>query len=59
MDGMFRPPQGPCYRDLDGKTAIVTGGGSGIGLGISRRLAAEGMRVFLCGRREEVLKEAA
>jgi len=49
----------PCYRDLDGKTAIVTGGGSGIGLGISRRLAAEGMRVFLCGRREEVVKEAA
>ena len=59
MDGMFRPPQGPCYRDLGGKTAIVTGGGSGIGLGISRRLAAEGMRVFLCGRREEVLREAA
>jgi len=59
MDGMFRPPQGPCYRDLTGKTAVVTGGGSGIGLGISRRLGAEGMRVFLCGRREAVLQEAA
>jgi len=59
MDAMFRPPQGPCFRDLSGKTAVVTGGGSGIGLGISRRLAAEGMRVFLCGRREEVLAQAA
>jgi len=59
MDAVFRPPHGPCYQDLNGKTAVVTGGGSGIGLAISRRLAAEGMRVFICGRREEVLAEAA
>ncbi|MBM3499206.1 MAG: SDR family oxidoreductase [Armatimonadetes bacterium] len=59
MADTFHPPQGPCYRDLAGKTALVTGGGSGIGLGISQRLAAEGMRVFLCGRRVEVIEEAA
>jgi 3-oxoacyl-[acyl-carrier protein] reductase len=56
---MIASPPVPCYRDLAGKTALVTGGGSGIGLGISRRLAAEGMRVYLCGRREEVLAQAA
>ena len=59
MVSPFCPPRGPCYRDLAGKTALVTGGGSGIGLGISRRLAAEGMRVYLCGRREEVIEQAA
>ncbi|HJN16681.1 MAG TPA: SDR family oxidoreductase, partial [Armatimonadota bacterium] len=36
-----------------------TGGGKGIGKGISLRLAAEGMSVFLCGRTEEALAETA
>lgn len=44
---------------LQGKTAVVTGGGTGIGLGIARALAAEGCRVAITGRREEKLKEAA
>lgn len=35
---------------LKGKVAIVTGGTSGIGLAISRRLLAEGTKVFVCGR---------
>lgn len=44
---------------LSGKNVLVTGGGTGIGLGIARSLAAEGARVVICGRRETVLAEAA
>jgi NAD(P)-dependent dehydrogenase (short-subunit alcohol dehydrogenase family) len=42
---------------LQGKTAVVTGGGTGIGWGIARALASEGCRVAISGRREEVLRE--
>ncbi len=43
---------------LDGKVAVVTGGTSGIGLAIARRLLEEGARVFLCGRDETRLQDA-
>ncbi|WP_369068450.1 SDR family NAD(P)-dependent oxidoreductase [Kineococcus terrestris] len=43
---------------LDGKTAVVTGGSSGIGLAAARRLAAEGAHVFVTGRREDELRDA-
>ena len=43
---------------LDGKGALVTGGGSGIGLGCARRLAAEGAVVTICGRSQERLDAA-
>jgi NAD(P)-dependent dehydrogenase (short-subunit alcohol dehydrogenase family) len=39
-----------------GKAALVTGGGSGIGLGCAARLAAEGAAVTICGRNEERLR---
>jgi NAD(P)-dependent dehydrogenase (short-subunit alcohol dehydrogenase family) len=44
---------------LDGKTAIITGGGTGIGLAIAQRFHREGAQVVICGRRLEKLKEAA
>ncbi|MDA5556386.1 SDR family NAD(P)-dependent oxidoreductase [Shimia sp. MMG029] len=44
---------------LHGKHALVTGGGTGIGLAIARALAAEGAEVTITGRRLNVLEEAA
>ncbi|MEE2046565.1 SDR family NAD(P)-dependent oxidoreductase, partial [Nocardiopsis tropica] len=44
---------------LEGRTAVVTGGGTGIGLATAARLAAEGAHVFISGRREDVLARAA
>jgi len=44
---------------LDGKTAIITGGGSGINLAIARRYAQSGARVALIGRTKEKLDAAA
>ncbi|GGV36008.1 SDR family oxidoreductase [Actinomadura sp. LOL_016] len=44
---------------LDGTAALVTGGGSGIGLGCAVRLAAEGAAVTICGRTDARLREAA
>ncbi|MCP2339586.1 NAD(P)-dependent dehydrogenase (short-subunit alcohol dehydrogenase family) [Actinomadura rupiterrae] len=43
---------------LEGTSALVTGGGSGIGLACARRLAADGARVTVCGRTEAKLKRA-
>lgn len=43
---------------LAGKTALVTGATSGIGLAGARALTDAGAYVFLVGRREEALKEA-
>lgn len=41
------------------RTALVTGGGTGIGRSIASRLAAEGAHVVITGRHEEALREAA
>lgn len=42
-----------------GRTALVTGGGSGIGLACARRLAADGALVTLAGRTRAKVEEAA
>lgn len=43
---------------LDGKLALITGGGSGIGLDIARCMVKAGGRVVITGRREQPLQEA-
>lgn len=45
--------------DLRGRTALVTGGSSGIGLGIAHALAARGVKIVLTARRSERLQQAA
>jgi NAD(P)-dependent dehydrogenase (short-subunit alcohol dehydrogenase family) len=45
-------------RKLEGKVAVVTGGTSGIGLATAKRVAAEGARVFVTGRRQAELDAA-
>ena len=44
--------------NLTGKIAIVTGGGSGIGLAIAKKLVSDGAHVVITGRRKEVLDDA-
>ena len=47
------PQRSPRYQ-----VALVTGGGSGIGLEITRQLAAHGARVAICGRRATVVADS-
>lgn len=46
-------------RRLEGRVAVITGGGSGIGLATARRLAAEGARVVIADVDESAGEEAA
>jgi len=45
--------------NLAGRHALITGGGTGIGAAIARRLSADGAAVTLVGRRPEPLNELA
>ncbi|MGH1366768.1 MAG: SDR family oxidoreductase [Calditrichia bacterium] len=44
---------------LKGKSILITGGGSGLGLGMARAFAEHGANIAICGRTEEKLKKAA
>jgi NAD(P)-dependent dehydrogenase (short-subunit alcohol dehydrogenase family) len=45
--------------NLNGQTAFVTGGGTGLGFGMAKCLVASGTKVILVGRRKEELAKAA
>ena len=53
------PAAGPRDLPLAGHTALVTGGGSGIGLACAQRLVGDGASVVLMGRRPDRLADAA
>src|SRR3954470_17174406 len=44
---------------LKGQAAFITGGGSGIGAGIAKRLATQGAKIALLGRKKEKLDNIA
>lgn len=44
--------------NLQGKRALITGGGTGLGFGISKAFTKAGCQVIISGRREHILKEA-
>ena len=44
---------------LRGKQVLITGGGTGLGLSMGKRFLELGASLAICGRREEVLKQAS
>ncbi len=54
----MKPPLLANAFDLTGQTALITGGGTGLGLGMARCFVAAGARVVLVGRREAELDQA-
>ena len=44
--------------DMTGKTAVITGGATGIGLAAAKRFIDEGAFVFIFGRRQKALDAA-
>jgi gluconate 5-dehydrogenase len=55
---MTPPPSVSSAFDLTGRTALITGGGTGLGFGIATCFVAAGARAVLVGRRAEELRVA-
>jgi uncharacterized oxidoreductase len=49
----------PYKMKLTNNKILITGGASGIGLGLTERFIKEGNTVIICGRREGLLKDVA
>ena len=45
-------------KDFEGKTAVVTGAASGIGLGLAEKFAKERMQVVMADVEEEALNKS-
>jgi 3-oxoacyl-[acyl-carrier protein] reductase len=56
VTGEGRGAPAAIYPDLEGRVALVTGGSLGIGAETCRLLAANGVRVGVCARREEPIE---
>ncbi|WP_249043791.1 SDR family NAD(P)-dependent oxidoreductase, partial [Burkholderia territorii] len=58
VHGQLTGSQENIMQRFEGKTVLVTGGNSGIGLAAARAFAAEGARVIITGRDEQTLAAA-
>ncbi|MBA4849998.1 SDR family NAD(P)-dependent oxidoreductase [Emticicia sp. BO119] len=58
LNGLQTDPQIKNVFSLEGKLALITGGGSGIGFDIARCMIMAGAKVIITGRREHALKES-
>lgn len=47
------------HMNISNNTILITGGASGIGLGLTERFVQENNKVIICGRRESMLKEVS
>ena len=52
-DGMLKP------GTFDGKTVVITGGGTGLGKSVGQYLLSLGANLVICGRRKEVIEQTA